>query len=152
MKKCAVYIEEIGSNVYINNKDGNSIYKPFDDAWKAREFAENMGHKIAYNAKDAAESDEKDAVMARPFGEDTMCVFVGGEFDGLRMSVRQVRWHGKVRGKMSDMSEYRKNGGMCYAPIFDNAPEVEGYVGPMWGGLGTPFRYETSEVYAQMSI
>ena len=152
MKKCTVYIEKIGNNVYIKDKTGNAIYNAFDDAWKAHKFAKNMGHKIAYDARGAAESDEKDAVMARPFTEDTMCVFVGGEYDGLRITVKSVRETCKVRGKMSDMSEYRKNGGMCYAPIFDNAPEVEGYVGPMWGGLGTPFRYETSEVYEKMSM
>lgn len=80
-----------------------------------------------------------------------MCVFVGGSLDGKKMTVGDVLKTKNVIGKMNDMSEYRKSGYLCHAHIFDNAPEVEGYVGTMWGGIDTPLRYEASKVFEQMS-
>ena len=152
MKKCAVYIEKVNGDVFIKDKNGNAVYKAFKDSWKACEFARNMGHDIAYDAKSAKEMEEKAEIMSLPFTEETMCIFCGGEYHMKKMTVAEVRKACKISGKHSDMSELRSRGGLCHAHIFDNAPEVEGYVGPMWGGLDTPLRYEASKVFEQMSI
>lgn len=93
-----------------------------------------------------------DEIGHKPFTEDTKCVFVGGKMNGKVMTVAELRKTGLVRGKAADWSKVRSKMFACPMAIFDNAPKVSGYVGPMWGGYLTPLRYETSEVYEQLSI
>lgn len=93
-----------------------------------------------------------DEIGHKPFTEDTKCVFVGGKMNGKVMTVAELRKTGSVTGKAKDWSEERGKMFHCPMEIFDNAPIVSGYIGPMWGGSMTPLRYETSEVYEQLSI
>ena len=99
---------------------------------------------------------EYEAMMNKPFTADTMCEFVGGALDGRKMKVSEVLKVCKIRGKHADWSKERRdmiNGcGGCPYPIFDNAPLVAGYVGPMAGFPDAPLRYETQCVYDQLSM
>jgi len=97
------------------------------------------------------ERKRKDKVFNAPFREDTLCVFVGGKFNGKVMTVAEARETVAVSGTSHDWSEDRKRGGGCPYPIFDNAPRFYGYMGPMAGTSSCPLRYETSDVYAQLS-
>ena len=99
----------------------------------------------------AAEESRKKKVANTPFTEDTKCVFVGGRLAGKVLTVAEIRKMGIVKGKLSDLSEWRANGKLCHSLCFDNAPTVTGYLGPMWGMSDCPFRYESQEVYDQLS-
>ena len=99
---------------------------------------------------------EYKAMMNKPFTDDTVCEFVGGPLDGRKIKVSDVMKECEVNGKHEDYSEMRKKmiSGFGYCPhtIFDNAPLVKGYIGPMAGSPDAPLRYETQGVYDMMSI
>lgn len=99
----------------------------------------------------AAEEARKKKVANTPFTEDTKCVFVGGRLDGKVLTVAEIRKMGIVKGTHKDFSGWRASGTPCPFLCFDNAPTVTGYLGPMWGMSDCPFRYETQEVYDQLS-
>lgn len=92
------------------------------------------------------------AMMDKPFTEDTVCAFFGGALDGKTMTVGELLKSGMVRGKNADNSKLRKS--CAYAPyaIFDNAPLVKGYLGPMGGSPEAPLRYESQKVYDALSM
>ena len=52
-------------------------------------------------------------------------------------------------GKSEDLSELRNRGACVHRAELDNQPTLPDYCGPMWDGDG--LRYETWEVYEQMS-
>lgn len=91
-------------------------------------------------------------VYHKPHTDATSVVFVGGKFGGRVMTVGQVKNLPELRGYVSDMKEERGRGYCVHYPIFDNAPKVEGYAGPMAGGSETPLRYESWKVYESMSV
>lgn len=148
----AVYIKDEGEGKFTLRDFKDNKVQTFNSRYSAKDYAHKMKWHYCQSLSDAICYENERRVKDGTFTDGTMCVFVGGALDGKKMTVGDVLKTKKVIGKMNDMSEYRKSGYLCYAHIFDNAPKVEGYVGPMWGGLETPFRYETSEVYAQMSI
>ena len=80
----------------------------------------------------------------------TMCVFVGGNYDGERMTEWQVEQNLCNGNHSYDGKETRAKGGVCHHAVLDNNPLVDGYLSPMWDG-GT-LRYETPEVYRQLSM
>lgn len=93
-----------------------------------------------------------EAMMNRPFTEETKCFFAGGRFNGMTLTVAECRKRGMVGGTAPDWSKERKVSRMCPYPIFDNAPKFAGYLGPFAGEADAPLRYETSEVYNALSI
>jgi len=106
--------------------------------WKAKDWDwDNMRKGKIFNA---------------PFTEDTLCVFVGGAFNGKVMPVREARERIKVIGNAKDWSSERDSRVACPYPIFDNAPKFDGYIGPVAGTSGCPLRYETQEIYDQLSF
>ena len=87
-----------------------------------------------------------------PHTDATRVVFVGGKYAGKVMTVGQVKILPEFRGYNADMTDERKCGYCVHHPIFDNAPRVEGYAGPMAGGEDTPLRYESWDMYEMMSM
>ena len=80
----------------------------------------------------------------------TMCHFVGGKHNGVRMTEAQVE-KDLCNGKHSeDLSEARNAGGCVHHAVLDNCPMVDGYLSPMWDG--GELRYETQEVYDALSM
>ena len=77
----------------------------------------------------------------------TACVFVGGIYNGQRMSefdVEQKLCNGKHG---SNDAEIRANGGCTHRWELDDVPEVDGYTF-MWDG--GEIRYESWDVYNMM--
>jgi len=97
------------------------------------------------------EEKRKKVVFNSPFTDETLCVFVGGRYDGKVMSVKELKEREEC-GKRHDYSGVRKFGypDTPYT-ILDNAPLVQGYLAPMAGTSGCPLRYETFEIYNQLS-
>ena len=90
--------------------------------------------------------------LDRPHDDSTRCFFVGGRWNGRTMTVGLVKKLGIAVGKSRDYSDRRSLGfGACPARVFDNAPLIEGYVGPMAGDEDAPLRYESPEAYAMFS-
>lgn len=54
-----------------------------------------------------------------------------------------------ANGKSKDFTEYRNKGCCVPRAELDNQPKLPGYLGPMWDG--DALRYETCEVYEQLS-
>jgi len=75
--------------------------------------------------------------------------FVGGNLNGTRIPVEEVKakyWNGELT---PDLSEARARGRLVWRKELDNQPRVDGYVGPMWDG--DELRYESHAVYAMLS-
>ena len=80
--------------------------------------------------------------------KELKAIFVGGRYDGKEVTQEELIKMGN--GEFTpDMSECRKQGGLCWREELDNQPLVDGYIGPCWDG--GKLRYETQEVYDMLS-
>lgn len=155
--KRALYIEEQKDGTcLLKDAEGNTHGYPFPDSIAAGNYRRQNGYKFAYDLDAAKKSDADDRVEDDPHTGDTLCQFVGGVLNGKSLDVdgliRECRRLGIKTGRHADNSAKREAGCLCPARIFDNAPTIEGYCGPMWGGIEHPLRYETWDVYNRMSI
>ena len=150
--KRAVFLEEDMGIFRLRDGDGKQVGPSFQTYGDARRYRDGNGYQFASSVEDAHERDLDDAVEDAPFTEETLCQFCGGILNGKVMTVAELRKQGIEIVKNPDRSAERDAGHLCPARIFDNAPHVKGYCGPMWGGREHPLRYETREVYDALSI
>ena len=88
------------------------------------------------------EAKTKRAVREKSGMKATVC---GGELAGV-YDVEDL-WK-YANGKTADYSKYPRSA-FAHRAELDNQPILPGYLGPMWDGDG--LRYETAEIYRQMS-
>ena len=126
------------------------------DKKMAEDQAERDRHYAEFKAEQKRKEELAERVKSQPFTEDTMCVIVTRKPDGWHeetMTVAQLRKDKRHSGHLgADLSAQRARGMLCKAHIFDNAPLLDKYIGPMWGGLETPLRYENQQAYDELSI
>ncbi len=76
--------------------------------------------------------------------DSTKCSFHGGILSGKILTVGEIRFRGLEIGRVADRSREREEGVMlCHARVFDNAPLLNGYGSPSWGGEEIPLWYES---------
>lgn len=101
-------------------------------------------------AREEAERDFKEVTSKQDgsFAKDIEAVFVGGKFDGMKIS-HEMLMGMKNKGFTPRFSAMKEHNPLLVNLDLEDQPIIEGYLSPMFDG--GCLRYETQEVYDRLS-